>query len=779
MTHFKKFILSSALLLELFTSSFAQSVWTAANSGTPYELKSVIWTGSQWVAAGRGVYGTNPLGNVLTSPDAVTWTLHTGVNSFSYIRSVVWTGTQLVAVGDSAVTQTSPDGVTWTRRLVGTSRTLNSVAWSGTQLVAVGANVAGTASVILTSPDGVTWTTRTAGTNSTLYSVTWGNNKFVAEGAGGTIITSPDGVAWTGQNSRTTSVLYSVTWGNNQFVGIGAGGTVLTSPDAVTWSVRSSGTANSLFGATWIGNQYVAVGGGGTILTSLDGVIWTARVSGTTQTLNSAASTGSQLVAVGAAGVILTSPIDSVSIPVSPVLNTPAQNATGVSLSTALTWLASSGAISYRVQLSTDTTFTTTILDDSIVTGTSRFIGSLAYNTVYYWRVNAKNAAGTSSWSNARSFTTLVLAAPSTPVLNTPAQNATGIPITTTLTWVASTNADSYQVQLSMDSTFATTMVNDSTIAGTSRVIGPLADSTVYYWRVNAKNASGTSSWSSTWNFTTQLPKPQLISPLQNTQDVIPDTTTLSWSSPANPASYRIQVAIDSLFTLVLIDDSTLVTPFKAAGSLPEGITYYWRVNAKYPSGTSPWSDAWNFTTHRSRPELVSPTQNAQVATSGVTLKWLSFTGSTSYHVQVAIDSAFAFVVIDDSTLTGTSKITGILPVRTTYYWRVNATSAAGTSQWSSTWNFTTITGTATMPGKIPIRYLSHTNGDVLNFRLLQKAHVAVKIFNTKGRMISSLLNETREAGSYSVPLPNELRGSLYLLDFRAGDFRQTVKIHP
>lgn len=35
--------------------------------------------------------------------------------------------------------------------------------------------------------------------------------------------------------------------------------------------------------------------------------------------------------------------------------------------------------------------------------------------------------------------------------------------------------------------------------------IESLANNTLYYWRVNATNAGGTSSWSETWSFTTAL----------------------------------------------------------------------------------------------------------------------------------------------------------------------------------------------------------------------------------------------------------------------------------
>ena len=94
-------------------------------------------------------------------------------------------------------------------------------------------------------------------------------------------------------------------------------------------------------------------------------------------------------------------------------------------------------------------------------------------------------------------------AVPALPVLATPIQNSTGVSLSTNLTWNASFGAASYRIQLAKDSLLTTLIVNDSTLTTTSRAIGPLTASTIYYWRVNAKNAYGTSAYSPVWKFTT------------------------------------------------------------------------------------------------------------------------------------------------------------------------------------------------------------------------------------------------------------------------------------
>ena len=192
--------------------------------------------------------------------------------------------------------------------------------------------------------------------------------------------------------------------------------------------------------------------------------------------------------------------------PAAPTLVAPVNGATGVAVPAALSWGAVSGAASYRVQASTTSAFTTLAFDQSGVTTTSASATGLAANTVYYWRVNATNAGGTSAWSATWSFTTANVAPPpppAAPALTSPANAATGVAVPTTLSWSASSGATSYTAQVSTSSAFTTLFLNRTGITTTSTSVTGLAASTVYYWRISATNAGGTSAWSVTRSFTT------------------------------------------------------------------------------------------------------------------------------------------------------------------------------------------------------------------------------------------------------------------------------------
>ncbi len=79
--------------------------------------------------------------------------------------------------------------------------------------------------------------------------------------------------------------------------------------------------------------------------------------------------------------------------------------------------------------------------------------------------------------------------------LSMPANAAMSVSITPQLTWTASPNATSYEVQINTMNTFsAGTMVNDTkNLTTTTYTVSPaLSSGTMYFWRVIASSAYGT-----------------------------------------------------------------------------------------------------------------------------------------------------------------------------------------------------------------------------------------------------------------------------------------------
>jgi len=193
--------------------------------------------------------------------------------------------------------------------------------------------------------------------------------------------------------------------------------------------------------------------------------------------------------------------------PLAPSLLLPTNNSTGVVITPALDWSDVIGASTYRVQVSTDSLFGTTVYDTAGVTSSGITVpsGKLTNLTKYYWRVNSANTTGTSSWSSVWNFTT-IMAAPSVPGLSLPLNGALNVTLTPLMDWDSISTAASYRLQINTDSTFTAAAAYDTAGLTLSQITvpsGKLSQTTKYYWRVNATNAGGTSSWSTVRNFTT------------------------------------------------------------------------------------------------------------------------------------------------------------------------------------------------------------------------------------------------------------------------------------
>jgi hypothetical protein len=191
---------------------------------------------------------------------------------------------------------------------------------------------------------------------------------------------------------------------------------------------------------------------------------------------------------------------------------------------------------------------------------------------------------------------------------------------------------------------------------------------------------------------------PSLLSPSNGAQD-LSCTPTLDWTDSTGATTYTVQVSVSSNFSSTVINQTVSSSQFTVpSGALASYTTYYWRVNATNIYGTSAWSSVWNFETGDcglvqvpDPPTLQSPSNGATDTSCTPTLNWADSAGAASYTVQVSTSSGFSSTIVNQSVTNSQYTIpNGTLSSYTTYYWRVNASNSAGTSGWSSVWNFTT-----------------------------------------------------------------------------------------
>jgi len=282
------------------------------------------------------------------------------------------------------------------------------------------------------------------------------------------------------------------------------------------------------------------------------------------------------------------------------------------------------------------------------------------------------------------------------PFLQFPADTAKFIADTLTLTWMdTSAEVTSYTVQVSTSSSFSTFVVNWSCTTPYLAITSPpLANSTTYYWRVNASaDKNRTSPWSRIFSFTTGVPMPELTTPGIDVV-CVPDTLTLTWSSVAGATKYYVQVSTDAGFSTYAVNDSSLSPSFAVTSPLADSADFYWRVSVIKTQGLSAWSNPRKFTTalKLAAPALVSPANGAGSVASPVVLTWNPSAGTTMYHAQVSSSSDFASLAADADWLGDTTTTISSLLSGTQYWWRVAAKNLVCSSDgdWSAVWSFTT-----------------------------------------------------------------------------------------
>ena len=97
-------------------------------------------------------------------------------------------------------------------------------------------------------------------------------------------------------------------------------------------------------------------------------------------------------------------------------------------------------------------------------------------------------------------------------------------------------------------------------------------------------------------------------------------------------------------------------------------------------------------------PELVTPSDGMKMLPINPTLSWNKAARALKYSLMVSLTPSFSAVVASDTAMVDTAKSIGPLQYNTTYFWRVCAKNNGGTSQWSQTRSFVTMTYQGVVP---------------------------------------------------------------------------------
>ncbi|MFA6570676.1 MAG: T9SS type A sorting domain-containing protein, partial [Bacteroidota bacterium] len=369
-----------------------------------------------------------------------------------------------------------------------------------------------------------------------------------------------------------------------------------------------------------------------------------------------------------------------------PILVYPANNATGVANSDTLKWNKVIGTDTYYLQISTSPVFSSTVVNDSTVYDSLFVFSNLSSNTKHYWRTKCKNLDGdTSAWSETRNYTTLY----GPPTLLSPPNNSSCAPNSGTLSWSAVIGASNYQLQVSRNQTFSTTIIDQPIITSTFYTYTGLGGNDTLFWKVIAKGPGNTSNSSSVFKFRLVPPVPQRIYPENNVQ-YVPTSCTISWTGLSQAIIYHLKIADNAGFANPVINDSSISTLSLAVNNLKSSTKYYWQIRSGRNGCYGDWSSSWEFTTQLGVPVLKSPANNSLWADIAGKLQWDSVKMATNYKIQISDDPTFNIIKATASNLTKTEYDYSSLDNNTKYYWQVQGSNVTVTGDWSNIWSFTT-----------------------------------------------------------------------------------------
>jgi hypothetical protein len=334
--------------------------------------------------------------------------------------------------------------------------------------------------------------------------------------------------------------------------------------------------------------------------------------------------------------------------PPAPILVSPEHESADHPVVIVFEWTETPRTMHYTLQIAQDSDFSEIAFDITNINSTTYEVTELQYETVYYWRVRGNNLAGAGEWSVVRQFSTLF--SPLAPDLIAPDDLAEELPVPVTFRWDETERADSYRLQIALDTDFSTIVFGEAEITTTTIEVSELEYQTAYYWRARAANVAGEGEWSGIRRFHTLTvpPAPVLFSPDDGAGD-LPVPVLFRWDETERTDSYRLQIADDSDFSSPLVDESEIISTSYETSALDFEAEYFWRLSATNPAGTGNWSETRRFSTIGTIILISKPTTHTvwQENTTEA-IEWTS-RGVDQISIELSVDNGITWELIEPS----------------------------------------------------------------------------------------------------------------------------------
>jgi photosystem II stability/assembly factor-like uncharacterized protein len=429
--------------------------WNQASTGLPtLKVSALAVSGSLLYA------GSTDSGAFVYANEGTYWSKINQGLSEMYVQVLAAQDSLVLAGTAHGLFRSSDYGANWKKVVLpsGYSSLITSILLDGTTYWAAGYHE----SFFRSTDGGITWGATTS--PGTVWGLAVMGPRLIAGTYDGVRVTTDDGATWQSMNDGLTNVDIGSLVAKNGYLlaGTDHGGVYVSTDSAAHWMSLNTGLTDSSFYDMIVHGQTILAGSGERVWrrTAMDfaeppgpPVLRTPANHATAQrtslllTWGKADLTGFFHVQVGIDstfmnGVIVDSAVYSDTVihisnlqtaqryfwrvagwngraegaysdvwsfetianpPPSPILVSPGQNGVVFGTTAVLAWHAAHSALSYHIQVSADSLFSSTLYDSTVVDTTEQMVVPLL--TVWYWRVQAKNDFGSSAFSETRRFT--------------------------------------------------------------------------------------------------------------------------------------------------------------------------------------------------------------------------------------------------------------------------------------------------------------------------------------------------------------------------------------
>ncbi|MCF8306329.1 MAG: T9SS type A sorting domain-containing protein [Ignavibacteriales bacterium] len=449
-------------------------------------------------------------------------------------------------------------------------------------------------------------------------------------------------------------------------------------------------------------------------------------------------------------------------------------------------------------------------------------LNNLTNGSDYYWQVRSRNSSATSDWSTVEEFTVYsVNTTPPTPNPSYPIGAETVYSNSPYLYYYI----DEWMANLEYEVRYSSTDVTDGngkltaglslalTTDGYIQLNGLSTDAT-YYWQVRSTNDGGTtySSWSVVESF--YVDPGQVVGPVVpvpswpiDGEEVFDTTPQLSWylNEAAAGLEYQVLYATDPGTSGGVLTNGTVSTAWISnryieLPALVPGATYYWQVRSRVaanPGDVSAYSSVEDFSINASNGPVVplpgSPVAGVEIQSNSPAMSWLlpiSTGGNLLYELELSNSPDMSNSMVINN-ISGKSNAIPNLSNGQKYYWRVRSYNTSGVYSFYSPMGSFRIAGVTGVEEEIlpeefsvqqnyPNPFNPTTN---IRFAIPSDARVSVKIYNSLGQEVKTLLNSDLTRGYHSLvwngdnDAGSKVSSGAYLYKVTAGNYSETKKM--